>query len=428
MENDMTTLEVAQSLRFDPLSNEFLRNPAPVLKRLQAESPVFFYEPLKCWVVTKYDDLQTVTRDVATFSSQATGFVRPPADLESLVPYLSVDEIIITLDPPVHPQHRGVIAKGLLSSVIKRAETFVRQRANALIDEFIDAGATNLMEAYAVPLTMSTIVEILGLPTEDQGRYRRWTNDFFFLMTPRVLGSEGADEIRHVDKAELRAKWLSLAEANADFRDYVDYREAHGGDDIISAMLRVTDDDGAPAISKGTVIRHLIGLIGAGHDTTASTIGHLAYYLCSNPDQLELLKADPTLLANTVEEGLRIRGSVHGLFRVTTKDTSLRGVTIPANTLVYLLMSAAGHDEDVFENSLEFDIRRPNAVKHLAFGYGAHSCLGNGLARLQARVATEELFKRIPDLKLSRPDTRTYLPLMTVTGLQNLEVEWDVPR
>lgn len=103
-------------------------------------------------------------------------------------------------------------------------------------------------------------------------------------------------------------------------------------------------------------------------------------------------------------------------------------MTIPANTLVYVLMSAAGHDEDIFENSLEFDIQRPNANKHLAFGYGAHSCLGNGLARLQARVATEELFRRIPDLRLSAVDTRTYLPLMTVTGLQNLDVEWNPLR
>lgn len=416
--------EVTAASLFDPLSGEFLRNPAPALKELQRQSPVFFYEPLKCWVVTKYDDIKAVAYDVGTYSSQATGFIRPPEDLEHLVPDLGVDEIIITLDPPVHGLHRSVIAKGFLSSVIKRAESFVRTRANELIDQFVDSGRANLMEAYAVPLTMSTIVEILGLPNTDQAKYRQWSNDFFFLMTPKVLSSGSEEEIRKIDEHSLREKWLSLAESNKAFREYVDFREEYGGDDIISAMLRVTNDDGKPSISKGTVIRHLIGLIGAGHDTTASTIGHLAYYLCSNPEQLALLKNDPSLINNTVEEGLRIRGSVHGLFRVTTKPTELRHVTIPANTLVYVLMSAAGHDEDVFENSLEFNIQRQNSAKHLAFGFGAHSCLGNGLARLQARVATEELFRRIPDLRLTKEDSRTYLPLMTVTGLQNLDVEW----
>jgi cytochrome P450 len=412
--------------RFDPLSPAYLADPAPVLKELQQHSPVFYYEPLRCWVITKYEDLRGALRDVATFSSRATGFVRPPADLLPLLPDLSVEEIIITIDPPVHNVHRNTMARGFLSSVIGRMEQTIRQHANALIDGFIDAGRVDLMAAYCVPLTMNSIVTILGVPHEHKTLYRQWSEDFFFLLTPRVLGAPQTDELRIVEEPELRARWGRLAEANRFLADYVERRKAAPGDDVISAMLQVTAADGAPAIDQGAVVRHLISLIGAGHDTTANTIAHLVRNLSDAPGERDLLMAEPSLIGNAVEEGLRMRGSVPGNFRVTTVDVAVRGVAIPAHSLVYLLIAAAGHDEEIFPDSLKFDIRRENAAKHLAFGFGRHTCIGNALARLQARIAVEELCRRIPSLSVSPRFKPQYLPLMTVTGLQGLDVQWTV--
>lgn len=121
-----------------------------------------------------------------------------------------------------------------------------------------------------------------------------------------------------------------------------------------------------------------------------------------------------------------MRGSVPGNFRVTTEDVVVRGVSIPANSLVYLLIAAGGHDEEIFPDSLNFDVRRENASKHLAFGFGRHTCIGNALARLQARIAIEELYRRIPSLTVRADFKPRYLPLMTVTGLQGLDVQWTV--
>jgi hypothetical protein len=303
-------------------------------------------------------------------------------------------------------------------------EGTVRTCANELIDGFIGAGHIDLMAEFCVPLTMNSILTILGVPPEHKSLYRQWTEDFFFLLTPRVLDGSAAAELRIVEDRELRERWGRLADANRFFAEYVASRKAAPGDDIISAMLQVADPDGRPAIDQGAVVLHLISLIGAGHDTTANTIAHLVKNLSDFPAARDQIVADLSLIPNAVEEGLRMRGSVPGNFRVTTADVVVRGVTIPANSLVYLLVAAGGHDEDVFPRSLEFDIRRENAAKHLAFGFGRHTCIGNGLARLQARIAVEEIYRRIPSLSVVPGFKPKYLPLMTVTGLLGLDVEW----
>jgi cytochrome P450 len=408
--------------RFDPLSASYLIDPAPVLKQAHEESPVFFYEPLNCWVVTKYEDLKTALSDVALFSSRATGFIRPPADMASKVVDLCVEEIIITLDPPIHSLHRNTMARGFLSPIISRMEGTIRACASDLLDSFADKKQIDLMKHYCVPLTMNSIVKILGVPERHKASYRQWSEDFFFMLTPRVLDAPAAVELRNVPEAELRLRWGRLAEANHFLREYVDHRSRDPGDDIISAMLKVRSPDGSPAISSGAIIRHLISLIGAGHDTTANSIAHLVKNFSDATSQRELVLADATLYPNAVEEGMRMRGSVPGNFRVTTRDTELRGERIPRHSLVYLLIAAGGHDEELFPSSLEFNVRRINANKHLAFGFGRHTCIGNALARLQTRVAVEELFNRFPNVRVKPGFTPQYLPLMTVTGLLSLDV------
>jgi cytochrome P450 len=416
-------MSAALHTEFDPLSPAYLRNPTPTLKRLHTQSPVFHYAPLDCWVVTRYRDLVAALKDTATFSSRATGFIRPPPDLAPLVPDLSVEQVIITIDPPEHARHRNALARGFLAAIVARMEQVVQAHATALIDSFIHRQTVDIMADYAVPLTMNTIVEILGVPPGRKADYRQWSEDFFFLLTPRVLNAASTAERRVVPPAELHARWSRLAEANRFLAAYVDSRAERPGDDIISAMLTAREPDGSPSIDRSAVILHLISLIGAGHDTTANTIAHLVQNLSDAPDQQALLAANPALIPNAVEEGLRMRGSVPGNFRVTTAPVTFSGVTIPANALVYLLTAAGGHDEEIFPNSARFDIQRENANKHLAFGFGRHSCIGNALARLQARIAIAELTRRLPTLRVPPTFQRDYLPLMTVTGLQALQVD-----
>jgi cytochrome P450 len=176
------------------------------------------------------------------------------------------------------------------------------------------------------------------------------------------------------------------------------------------------------------VVRQAHELVAAGNDTTANLIPHMLMYLCENPDQDKEVRANPALLADVVEETLRRRGTSPGLFRLTTKDVDINGTKIPEGSLIWLLFIGGGLDESHFPNSEKFDIHRPNKEKHLAFGHGRHSCLGNPLARLEARVAFEELFRRIPDIHVKPGQKLEYLPAMTVTTLNHLQVEWTVPK
>jgi cytochrome P450 len=409
--------------RFDPLSAHYLANPVPVLKRLQAEQPVFFYEPLGCWVVSKFADIRSAFLDHETYSSQATSFVRPPEDLADAVADFTRDQIIIMLDPPEHSRHRNAMAKGFGSAAIKRLEEQIAAAANRLIDEIEPLGGADLMNRFCIPLTMETIITVLGIPGDRRGDYRQWSEDFFSLLTPRSSKDEG--EGRTIENMELRDRWARLADASCFVKAYIEKLRQEPTDNILSDMVHAKTEDGAPALDDGDIVGHMLSLIGAGHDTTANSIAHTVHFLSANPEQRDAIIADPDLIPRAVEEGLRMRGSVPGLFRVTTRDVTISGVDIPANALIYFLVAAAGHDESVFPDSTKFDVQRENAGKHLAFGIGRHTCIGSALARLQASVAIRELYKRLPNVREVPGHTRTYLPMMTVTGLQSLEVVWD---
>jgi cytochrome P450 len=414
---------------FNPFSPDYLRDPAPVLKAMQASQPVFFFPPLNSWVVTRYDDVKAVALDAATFSSEAGGIMFPPPDdLAEGVPDLRRDELITTMDPPVHTRHRNVMAKSFAAPVLSRMEAIIAAEADRLIDGFIDRGEANLMEVFAVPLTINTIAALLGVPGDRKQDYREWSETFFSLLGPRVSAAAADAPRPELPEQDLRHRWTELADANRFFADYVAGRRDRPGEDIISAMLALKTEEGEAAIDDGSVVRHIISLIGAGHDTTANAIGHAILYLSGDPAQRDAVAADPALVENAVEETLRMRGSAAGGFRWTTKDVTLSGTSIPAQSMIYVLFAAAGHDETVFPDSLRFDVRRENAAKHLAFGFGRHSCIGSRLGRLQAQIALTALYRRIPDLALHPDFVPNYLPALAVTNLQNVDTVWAPTR
>ncbi len=411
--------------RFDPLSVHYLANPVPVLKRLQVEQPVFFYAPLGCWVVSKFADIRAAFLDHETYSSQATSFVRPPEDMAGAVADFTRDQIIIMLDPPEHSRHRNAMAKGFGFAAIKRLEGHITAAANRLIDEIEPLGGADLMSSFCIPLTMETIITVLGIPSDRRADYRQWSEDFFSLLTPRKSGD---GEGRTLENSELRDRWARLAEASSFLKTYIERLRQNPTDNILSDMVHAETADGDPVLNDGDIVGHMLSLIGAGHDTTANAIAHTVHFLSENPEQRDVIMADKDLIPRAVEEGLRMRGTVPGLFRVTTRDVTISGVDIPANSLIYFLVAAAGHDEEVFPDSTKFDVHRENAGRHLAFGIGRHTCIGSALARLQASVAIGELYKRLPTIREVPGYRRSYLPMMTVTGLQGLNVVWDQPE
>ncbi len=408
---------------FDPLSPEFLRNPNPIVRRAQKEAPVFYYEPLRMWVITRHEDICTAARDVETFSSKALGLVPPPADLASRMPERMEEMFFIAIDPPIHTNTRMALAPFFTPRRFAKMEEPIRAAANRLIDKFIEKGEAELMYDFCYPLSLEIIVEFLGIPKDRYADYRQWTDDMFSVFTPK--SKHASDVVKPMSDEERRARWTRLLECNDYFSALLDERRANPQDDLVSAMLQVKDKDGNPAIPRPQILRHIQELVAAGNDTTANLMAAMVQLLNDHPDQLELLKSDPSLMPNAVEEALRIRGTSPGLFRITTRDVEIGGTTIPEGSSVWLLFAAGGVDEDKFADAMRFDIRREDAKDHLAFGHGRHSCLGNPLARLEIRVAMEELLRRIPNIKVVPGQTLTYLPTMTVLCLKNLNVTWD---
>ncbi|WP_187968460.1 cytochrome P450 [Aquibium microcysteis] len=408
---------------FDPFGQDFLSDPAATIKRAHETAPVFYYEPLRMWVITKYDDICRAARDAETFSSDATGFVPPPDDIKPKIPDTFLADHFISQDGPEHTRSRTAIARQFLPRELQKQEENIRRIANTLIDAFIDKGRCDLMQEFCYPLSLNVIIGLIGMPPERAEDYRLWTEDLFSVLTPKAKDAVS----KPMGEDERRERWTRLAEGQGFLENFVAERARCPVGDLASVMLQAKDQAGSLAMTQHGVVRKLHELIAAGNDTTANLMAHMLVYMGEHPEQDAQIRADKALLPKAIEETLRRRGTSPGLFRVTTRDVEFGGVSIPQGSLVWLLFIGGGLDESHFPNAQAWDIHRPNSDKHLAFGHGRHSCLGNPLARLEARVAFEELLRRIPDIRAVPGQKLDYLPTLTVTTINHLMAEWTPP-
>jgi cytochrome P450 len=422
MATSHTTVPVLDG--FDPLSDEFLRDPYPILERARRQQPVFYYEPLDFWVVTRYDDIVAILADYRTYSSRSMGILPPPPELADRVgPNLFADAFI-GIDPPEHTVSRKNANKWFTRGQVAAMVDVVRGLAHDLIDGFVDDGRCDLVGDYCHPLTLSVIVRMLGLPTEDMPRFRQWTEDLFAVMSPTASDSDEQRPTKPMPDGERHERWTRLAEATAYYGAIVEERRRRPTDDLISAMVAVKGPDGDPALSERRITMHINEMIAAGNDTTANLMAHMVMFFSEDPATLAEVRRDPALMENAVEEGLRRRGSAPGHFRITTRDVEVAGTPIPKGSLLWLVYISAGHDEQHFPSPRAFDVHRDNADHHLAFGRGRHMCMGAPLARLMARVGLDALYERIPELRMVPDQRLDYLPNLTVLTLKRLEVAW----
>jgi cytochrome P450 len=408
---------------FDPYAEAFLQDPYPLLERARRECPVFYYPPMDFWVLTRYDDVARAVSDHETFSNAVWRTVPRPPRFAGRVPENLMGVSFINLDPPTHTASRKNANKAFTRRLVAQQEPHVRRIAHEAIDGFAAAGEADLMQAFCYPVSLRTIVGLLGLPEADMPDFRRWTEDVFSLMTP---GAPGADDStsKPMPDDEVHERYERVAEAYAYYTAFVDERRAHPTDDLTSAMVHARDAAGEPALDTERIVVHLIELTAAGHDTTANLIGNTVAFLDEHPDQRAEVLADPTLLENAVEESLRRRATSPKMFRITTRDVDVRGVRIPAGSAVCLQFGSANHDEERFERPLRFDVHRPNADEHFAFGRGRHFCMGAPLARMEARIALEVLYERLPAIAVVPGHDRGYIPVTTLDTFLHLPVRW----
>jgi cytochrome P450 len=407
---------------FDPLDPDHLREPYAIYSRALAEQPIFYYPPLRFWMVTRYEDVCTVLRDVETFSSRVWRAVPPPPELVGQVPENPMANAFINLDPPTHTVSRKAVNRAFTRGLVAALEPEIRASAERLIDGFVDAGHCDLMQEFCLPLSLGTITDLLGLPREDMPRFRRWTEDMFSLMSPAA--PDDASTSKPMAPAEAARHYEGLAEAFEYYREVVEARRLEPREDLVSVLVALRDDGGEPAIADDRIIIHMLELTAAGHDTTANAIANIVEFIAADPAQQEAVRGDRELLEGAVEEGLRMRATSPTMFRLSTREVELGDVTIPASAVICVNLGAAGRDPERFACPAHFDPAREDADAHLAFGRGRHFCLGAPLARLETRVALEVLLQRLGPFAVPPGQDQEYLPLITLDSRLHLEVSW----
>lgn len=327
----------------------------------------------KTYNVLAYDQVAAAFRDDVTYSSSLIA--------QSVGPLLA--NTIVAMDEPEHHIHRSIVFKAFRPKLLLRWENeLVRPLAQELVDSFAGAGRADLVRRFTFALPVRVIARILGLPQRDAQRFQQWSIEVISIGTNWDRGMAAFNALRDY------------------FAELVEQRRRDPQDDLITELVQAEVD--GQRLSDEEVFAFLRLLLPAGIETTYRSLGNLLYALLIHPDQLETVRLNPGLIPQAVEEGLRWEPPIFNTGRISTRDSRLGGIDIPAGSVVTLFIGAANRDETVFADPDTFDIhRKPNP--HLAFAIGAHSCLGMHLARMENRIALEVILQRLPQLRLD-PD------------------------
>ena len=359
--------------RFIPCSGESWRSPWAMYAGLRDGDPVHHVEELDYWVLSRFADVFAAVRDTGTFSS-AEGLTftydeRNKAGLADAAP-------MVMMDPPEHTAFRRLVGRGFTPRHVQEIEPAVRTFVVERLERLRAAGGGDVVAELFKPMPSFVVAYYLGVPETDWGRFDAWTQG---IVAANATG-------------DLRQAGGSVGELFEYFSDLISQKRAHPGEDTISELVAT----GATDVPIMQVLGFAFTMVTGGNDTTTGMLSTGAELLTRRPDQRARLLADPSLLDTTVEEMLRLAAPVQGLARTTTSAVTLHGVTIPAGKKVLLLYGSANRDPRQFGPTVEdFDVDR-RIGPMLSFGYGAHHCLGAAAARLQARIALEELLARCP--------------------------------
>ena len=384
-------------MEYNPFNRLTAHNPFPVYKRLRDEAPVYHNEQVGFWALSRYEDVVAAHLDPGTFSS-SHGVTIDGADAGG--PFL------IAKDPPEHTLHRSIAARMFTPRRIGQLEPFIRDTASGLLDKVRDRDSFDLVEEFSYRLPLDVISELLGIPAE----LRVQVHELSDRITARSESMELPDDYR-----EANIELIGL------FSELVKERRQNPGNDVITMLMNteVADENGdTRSMEDGELAFRFLELAFAGHETVAKLIPNGVIALSWYADQRRELVADPSLIPNAVEEMLRWDPPSHYQGRWTMRDVKLHDTIIPEGVRVILLTGSAGHDERKYTDPELFDIHR-SIDRHVSFGFGRHLCLGASLARLETRIAFEELLKRFPDFGFDEAGVRRYYS-GNVRGLSRL--------
>ncbi|MEZ4669591.1 MAG: cytochrome P450 [Anaerolineae bacterium] len=399
-------------MEFNPLSPEFQANPYPLYDMLRVNSPIFHWEQWNIRFLTRYEDCVALLKDnrlgheiLNVMTREELGWPpEPPAEFE---PYLEMNRgWMLFRDPPTHTRLRMLVHKAFTPRMIEQLRGRTQGIADTLLDAVQDAGKMDIIADLAVPLPVTVIAEMLGVPQSDHHLFRAWSRDL-------------AHSLELTDAPEVyEAATKATTAFSAYLRDLANDRRKNPQDDLMSAL--VAAEEQGDKLTESELISTCILLLVAGHETTTNLIGNGMLALLRHPDQMAKLQADPTLGKNAIEELLRYDSPVQMTSRTVLEPVDYNGYHFPRGGQVSFMLGAANRDPEQFDHPETLDITREHNP-HLSFSNGIHYCLGAPLARMEGQIAIMTLLKRMPKLQLVDDDP-PYRPTYVLRGLSSLPV------
>jgi cytochrome P450 len=395
------------------VSGEFKANPFPYYARLRNGAPVYrttMNNIGNVTLVTRYEDVLTLLKD--TRFTKEVRKARSAKELDNLhnMPemFRALEKTMLDMDDPGHARLRALVHKAFTSRMMEQMRGQVEEVTNTLIDQAQTRGKMDAVADFALPVPLTIISKILGVPLQDQHKFHKWTKNVLELgSSPSTL-----NVLRLLPSLYFFMRYV---------RNQLRLRRTEPRDDLLTALVQA--EEAGDQLTEDECIGMVFLLLIAGHETTVNLIASGTLALLQHPDQLELLRRNPDLIRTATEELLRYTAPVEqATERYALEEITWHGVTIPKGELTYAVLASANRDETVFKNPDTLDITRdPN--RHLAFGQGIHFCLGAPLARMEGQIAIQTLIQRLPHLNLAvRPDQLRWRSTMTVRGLEKLPV------
>ncbi|MCX0274614.1 cytochrome P450 [Nocardia zapadnayensis] len=394
------TTSAPSDVYYDPYDVELNADPYPMFKRLRDERPLYYNETHDFYALSRFADVNAALIDKDTFSS-ARGAI-----IELIKANIEIPPgVLIFEDPPVHTMHRKLLSRMFTPRKISALEEKVREFCRRSLDPLVGTGRIDFIADLGAQMPMRTIGMLLGIPEEDQEAVRDFAND-------QMRTEEGKP-------MEVSAESLASGEL---FEKYVDWRAENPSDDIISELLTVEFEDETGTLrhlTRAEVLTYINVVSGAGNETTTRLIGWAGKVLSEHPDQRRELVQNPSLIPAAIEELLRYEPPAPHVARYVTRDIEFHGTTVPAGSAMMMLIGAANRDHRQFAPDGDvFDIHR-EAKPHLAFSVGTHFCMGSALARLEGRIALEEILKRFPEWEADASNAKLS-PTSTVRGWESM--------
>jgi len=393
------TTATESGVYFDPYDVAINADPYPTYARLREEAPAYHNEHYDFWALSRHEDVEKALVNWQVFSNTRSDILDIIKAGVELPP-----GVILFEDPPVHTMHRGLMSRVFTPRRMAALEDQVRAFCARSLDPLVGSDGFDIIEELASVMPMRVIGMLLGIPEQDQVAVRTKTDD----------------NLRTVPGQPMQVKEENVASGDM-FADYVAWRAEHPSDDLMTHLLNAEFEDEAGetrTLTRQEVLTYTAVIAGAGNETTGRLIGWLTKLLAEHPDQRREVVEDRSLIPRVIDEALRFEPTGHATARYVMEDVEYHDTTIPAGSPILLLLASANRDPRRYTDPDVFDIHRDD-IQHLTFGYGLHFCLGANLARLEGRVALDELLERFPEWEID-DDNIKLAPTSTVRGWERM--------